>query len=734
MANKLQQALSKVKTLKIPVERIEGGTYQAQQQTAQKVNQTNYAGQLTGLMKLGTEEYGKFVDRQWTQAEQDFADASSKPEFDELKWLETKAEEEAQGFFGTLKAGFNELVGHDPNEYRKAVAMYKDSERQMFEIDKEIEAKEKLGQYVNLEEALKERDEKRGSAMKALATTYGVPEDNSYITKGMSRNNEASLKALATTQALSTETQLAAKGAMNLTSEFNGLVAQKVGNVALYQAKFDKAIKDGTIRGTEAQQRFIKDTFDNFTKAGNVHMAMAWLEQPQASLDGKALADVLPEAVVIDSIGKAEEVMWSQNQELASEFNSRSTSIQVTTETDPAKALKQLDEMQNWLEKSQPSNYSTVQAQALQTLRSNIVLKTERLNQEREVRIKKEREQAAQVQSAIIDTRTRMSGGIASLEQYDKETMSLAHKSMYDTIMADESLKDIQKAEQVVNLLSEVPDDSALRSAILETAQKDINTIDSAIVNAGNNIISENMPESFERQMKLYTANPEVYGKMVDSETLAKMQVHHAGIENLGFTGYTKAMSKAHLLTKEEKSANTVLFADASKKHNLSATESKVAEMYGQLYLGTGSSAEEAAKKGTKDYMKTQQVFGDSGEHRLSNSTLAPFGNKQEVPVILDAINVKLAQWKAASPNAVFTVSDDQFGNVYIEDATTGTVVKTKAETIWNNYIAIHGKKGESNEEALDRMIDEKTAQGEATQSWLGSPYNHKTYKQANPW
>ena len=54
--------------------------------------------------------------------------------------------------------------------------------------------------------------------------------------------------------------------------------------------------------------------------------------------------------------------------------------IQVTGETDPTKALAQLDEMQSWLEKSQTSNYNTVQAQALQTLRNNLLMKTELMN------------------------------------------------------------------------------------------------------------------------------------------------------------------------------------------------------------------------------------------------------------------------------------------------------------------------------------------------------------------
>ena len=211
-----------------------------------------------------------------------------------------------------MKAGFNELVGVDPNEFRKAVSIYKETERQMFEIDKKISAEQKLGQYPNLEKATIARDKKRKSAMEALTKSYGVDENNPYISKGMVRNNEASLKALATNQALSTEIQLAAKGVNNLQADINLLIQNKVGNISLYQNKFNEAVKRGDIRGVDAQQRVIKDIYDNFAKSGNTHMAMAWLEQPQAAYDGKSLADVLPSSVITDSIGKAEQIMWDQ--------------------------------------------------------------------------------------------------------------------------------------------------------------------------------------------------------------------------------------------------------------------------------------------------------------------------------------------------------------------------------------------------------------------------------------
>ena len=241
-------------------------------------------------------------------------------------------------------------------------------------------------------------------------------------------------------------------------------------------------------------------------------------------------------------------------------------------------------------------------------------------------------------------------------------------------------------------------------------------------------MISETIPENFDRQMKLYTANPEAYGKIVDAETLAAMQVHHAGIEALGFIGYTKAMSKVHMLSKKDKAENTSIYADAAKDYDLSSTEAKVVELYGTKYLGTGLTVKQAANRGIKDYLATQQRFGDDLQHRLSNTSLTPFGDKKEVPIILNALKTKIAEWQADKPNAIFTVSDDSFGNIFIEEATTSTVVKTKAEIIWKNYLARHAKNKASSKEALEALIEKQLKEDERKKKMPISPYDYSSY------
>ena len=63
----------------------------------------------------------------------------------------------------------------------------------------------------------------------------------------------------------------------------------------------------------------------------------------------------------------------------------------------------------------------------------------------------------AMTQSAIIDTQTRMDGGIESLDQYDEETLNAAHTQMYDNILKNDELTDSQKLTQTVKLISEIP-------------------------------------------------------------------------------------------------------------------------------------------------------------------------------------------------------------------------------------------------------------------------------------
>ena len=87
MTKGLQQALSNVKSPKIGIEKIRGSTYQAQAVSVKPISQTNYAGTLTGLMKLGSDSYASYVQNQWSKAESDFNEAAAKPEFDELKMV-----------------------------------------------------------------------------------------------------------------------------------------------------------------------------------------------------------------------------------------------------------------------------------------------------------------------------------------------------------------------------------------------------------------------------------------------------------------------------------------------------------------------------------------------------------------------------------------------------------------------------------------------------------------------
>lgn len=707
--NNLQAALAQVKPPKISLNELQGQKYNAQRVEVQQVPEGSTLEGVANLIQSGGEVFAGAVERERKYATEMYEKDKARG-LDPVAEAKVRAENEKKTLGGYLHAGF---VG-DPLIYTKNVAAKRDIENEAFDIDTSIEAKIAQGDFTSMAQVEEVRNKLRKEATKNIAEKLGIEESNPYLSEGLAAKNDKSLKALFQKQTLQTEAQLRTANLDASRQAVSNMVQQGENNPAKYAAVIKNLRKEGSILNDNEERTMWNEVLKAVADSGDVGTLNGLLNQ-QVTLFGQTASygDKMQPDVRNALILNAEDNLFKKNKELNDNFSRALTEATLTASNgNPQAALMQLDGMGEWLNQFQTSGQETPQHRMITNVRNQILTTQQRLNAERMARMEKQQEEY----SEIIDYSTRidqaLAGDVVALDHtdisgIDKTIQDKAFMGKFDMIMNSSDLSTEQKQQAVYELASIAPRNSELYSALQRSIDGGLVNLDSSLVRSEYEGASEELPESFDKILTMYQNNPVGFSMISTPEQYAKVAAANKQIETLGWVNFQKASNAVGSMTKEQKKAFEEDISLKLEDTYLSTSDQNVIKAGTAAYLPAFKGDYDAAFEASmKDY---QEQFSDVGGYdKINNKTLAPRGNSQEIPVVVNALQEKLNELQKANPDAMYTVEENHNGQIVIRDVRLGSkAIATTSNKLYDAEIKKRTDKEVKRVKDLDTKIDE---------------------------
>lgn len=692
----LQQALKGIEAPKVTQREISQLKYNPAKQEVAQVNQTNYAGQLTGIMQAGAQLYDTHVKTSLKEAQTVYDHAKAQG-IDPMEAAKQKAKEESETLIGGAIHAVQTGFGVDPLRYARAVTASNQAKEQMFDIDTEIETKIARGDFNSMEELVEYRNNIRVKTIEAVAESTGTASNDPFLLEGAAKYNTQSLEALTVRQARATEEMLVASNQRTFNSEVNNLLTTDVRNPVAYEEMFAQARRDGVVRNDNEEWTARHKLLNAVVERGDTALLNGLMNQT-VTFNGQTgvLGEMLEPAVRDQLMLKADEHFIQKNKEVFAEFNKQLTHVSVMSmQGDAASAMAALNRTQQWLEQYQGSGQVTTQVRQIEALRAQVVENQVRYNVAQAQRNTAAVDKTVAVNSYADRIDRALAGDLVALDHtdiqgVDKEIQDMAFMAKFEAINGNDDLSPEQKQQAVYALAAVAPKTSELHAAIQRSVDAGFGSFEASMAQIAVTG-PKDMPPQFQALMKMYKDNPTGFSQVATPEQTAKMAATAYQIDALGWETFSTAASKAGADKETLKEIDAEL-ADLQASNNLTDVQVNTLRTASLAYLpttkttgfwgGSKTSTSRAIEMAQKQLSKSVTTIGNDV---VSNKALAPRGNAEEIPVVQKALESKVAALRSANPDFMYSVQDDNQGNLLIIEYPTGITRKTTAVKLYDS-------------------------------------------------
>jgi len=698
MATKLQQALAGVNPPKVPLSEIRGKTFQAQQQHAVNIQQTNLGQQIPELIKTGGKMYGQYVDASWEQAKQVY-DEAKLADKDPLKVAAEYAGKESNNLLTRTKAILQESLGIDPLAYTRAYTAEKYAENQAFQTDAMIQEKIKAGDFATVEDMKTTRQTLRKDIAKDVAGSVGLKSSNAFILKGATKNEQQSEQALVMQQTAVEDQNLRNTRKQMAIESFNTMLNQGVQDPAVFKQLLDDGLTDGTFNTSEHYQ-MMGQFAQSLADTGNTSILNGFLNQSIKLGNGetKKFGDVLPVEIRDGLFLKADEMWLENNKELYDKYSRQLGMVSVDMENgNTGSAMARIDQLDSLLNANQGSGRVTSQMKHLMQLRNQVLVGAARQNNIKKAandKVAKDMKQQGDYAEAIT---TAMMGGIATTDwsamNISQENAMVATRQMIDHINQSD-LAPEQKMRQMGQLISVLPDRAEARKAFSEFAQRGVDAATQALAQAQYSKTGEipQLPVESESLIKQYKNDPALFQKVVSPQVFEQTAVLANGVDKVGWDTYARSKAQPLAFTQNDTDNFTGYVQDLQRSQLFSGpqldtimTRAKENVRFNPDYK---SDPEAAIKRAVQEAALEQQqmtVQMSKGVDLIPRSVLIPSGQAEAVPLVQAQLEDKITKYrdKATLEGDRVYVTHDTQGRIGIMSTFTGKSLEvTSAETL----------------------------------------------------